>query len=102
MDPQISQPDFINNLIQCAQNLGIESGTEAHYQEHAEYYWKNKMQFISVINKKIPDDKLRIIFMTHIQKVGKENVNVNEIMNVIPEPQTKIVPTLRYTVHVAM
>ncbi len=97
----ISQSDFISLIFKKANalNLNVES---LHYETNAEYYYKNKGQFISVLNKGIPDDKLKIIFQTHIQKVDK-SVNVSqEKEDIVYEyvPLVKIVKTEKYSVFV--
>ncbi len=97
----ICQSDFISLIIEKATtlNLNVES---SHYETNAEYYYKNKGQFISVLNKGIPDDKLKIIFQTHIQKIEK-TVNVpQEKEDIIYEyvPIVKIVKTNKYSVYV--
>ncbi len=99
----ICQSDFISLIAQKATTLNLDV-TNIHYETNAEYYYKNKGQFISVLNKGIPDDKLKIIFQTHIQKVQKvQNVeNVEEKENMVYEyvPLVKIVKTKRYSVYV--
>ncbi len=97
----ICQSDFISLIAEKATtlNLNVES---SHYETNAEYYYKNKGQFISVLNKGIPDDKLKIIFQTHIQKIEK-TVNVpQEKEDIIYEyvPIVKIVKTNKYSVYV--
>jgi hypothetical protein len=96
MDASISQTDFIKVLSEHAANLSLSVDT-AHYETHSEYYWKNKMQFISVIQKKIPDDKLKIIFQTHIQKVDSQKV---EEPILLVYPPVKLIPTMRYSTYV--
>ncbi len=96
----ICQSDFISLIAEKATtlNLNVES---SHYETNAEYYYKNKGQFISVLNKGIPDDKLKIIFQTHIQKIEK-TVNVpQEKEDIIYEyvPIVKIVKTNKYSVY---
>ncbi len=104
----ISQSDFISLIAEKATilNMNVEN---MHYTTHSDYYWKNKGQFISVLNKGIPDDKLKIIFQTHIQKVSKVNEcysNKDEVKNEnscnteVIIPQTKIVKTEKYSVFV--
>ncbi len=97
----ISQSDFISLIVEKANalNLNVES---SHYETNAEYYYKNKGQFISVLNKGIPDDKHKITFQTHIQKVDKI-VNVSqEKEDIVYEyvPLVKIVKTEKYSVFV--
>ncbi len=80
IDINIPQNEFISTLISYSHNLQLNI-EESHYESNSEYYWKNKNQFISVINKGIPDDKLKIIFQTHIQKLTKNNNNNNQNNN---------------------
>ncbi len=91
----ISQSDFISLITEKANTLNLDVDN-SHYETNSEYYWKNKGQFISVLNKGIPDDKLKIIFQTHIQKLGK-----NEKEEVIYEyvPLVKIRKTKKYSVY---
>ena len=100
MDASISQPDFIQVLAEYAAKLSL-SVDAAHYETHAEYYWKNKMQFISVIQKKIPDDKLKIIFQTHIQKVDKCDIHKKDMEEptLLIYPPVKVIPTMRYSTY---
>ncbi len=96
----ICQSDFISLIIEKASTLNLNVDT-IHYESNSEYYWKNKGQFISVLNKGIPDDKLKIIFQTHIQKIEK-TVNVSqEKEDIIYEyvPIVKIVKTNKYSVY---
>jgi hypothetical protein len=97
----ICQSDFISLISEKAVflNMNVE---ESHYESNSDYYWKNKGQFISVLNKGITDDKLKIIFQTHIQKVSKV-VDIpkqleEEIVEIIP--QVKLQKTQRYYVFV--
>lgn len=95
----ICQNDFISLISEKAVslNLNIE---ESHYESNSNYYWKNKGQFISVLNKEIQDDKLKIIFQTHIQKVYKPKETPEEY-NITYEiiPQVKLVKTEKYYVY---
>lgn len=93
----ISQSDFISLISEKAVtlNLNVE---ESHYESNSDYYWKNKGQFISVLNKGIHDDKLKIIFQTHIQKVSKVVDIPEEVVELVP--QVKIQKTKRYSVFV--
>ena len=102
----ICQSDFISLIIEKATtlNLNVES---SHYETNAEYYYKNKGQFISVLNKGIPDDKLKIIFQTHIQKIEKgstlsQKVEEKEEAEYVYVPLVKIIKTQKYSVFVTI
>ncbi len=71
---------------------------ENHYDENKDYYWNNKGQLKTVIDKKIPDDKLKIIFQTHIQKLTK---SANEVVveKKIEYPPVKLVKTEKFYVY---
>lgn len=102
----ISQSDFISLITEKANTLNLDVDN-SHYETNSEYYWKNKGQFISVLNKGIPDDKLKIIFQTHIQKIEKNVSGANKVEEkeeVIYEyiPLVKIVKTKRYSVFVTI
>ncbi len=88
--------EYIQLLQETASrlNLNIEN---THYEENKDYYWNNKGQLKTVIDKKIPDDKLKIIFQTHIQKLEKQ-VNVPEEPK-IEYPPVKIMTTNKYSVY---
>ena len=96
----ISQSDFISLICEKALSLNLNVDN-VHYESNNDYYWKNKGQFISVLNKGLPDDKLKIIFQTHIQKVSKvdtpKQVDEEEVTEL--SPQVKIVKTKRYFVY---
>ncbi len=103
---EIIQSDFISLLAQKATTLHLNVNS-THYEENSDYYYKNKGQFISVLNKGIPDDKLKIIFQTHIQKIEKNVSGANKVEEkeeVIYEyiPLVKIVKTKRYSVFVTI
>jgi hypothetical protein len=118
IDQNINQNEFILTLVSYTHNLQLEF-EDSHYQSNAEYYWKNKNQFISIINKGIPDDKLKIIFQTHFQKVTKnsnnemnnKNIEMNNKNNNLFEeekiqvqvqicyPPVKIVKTNKFSVY---
>ncbi len=93
MEQNISQSDFILHIAKIANDLDIKF-PENHYENNVEYYWKNKNQFISVINKKLANDKLKVIWETHINKL-KEVENVNEEVVV----KRKIVKTSKFSVY---
>ena len=95
----ISQSEFISLIGEKALTLNLNVDN-SHYETHSDYYWKNKGQFISVLNKGIPDDKLKIIFQTHIQKVDKVSVEQQSDVTYEYVPQTKLVQTKRYSVFV--
>ncbi len=99
IDQNITQTDLMHTLAEYASNLGIQGADISHYESHSEYYWKNKMQFISVINKGIPEDKLKIIFQTHLHKLSGAN-NSQEDSTTLTFPPMKIIPTLKYSVYV--
>ncbi len=92
--------EYIQLLQETASrlNLNIEN---THYEENKDYYWNNKGQLKTVIDKKIPDDKLKIIFQTHIQKLNKNQDNNNEVQNerIIEYPPVKIINTNKYSVY---
>jgi hypothetical protein len=108
IDQNIPQNEFISTLISYSHNLQLNV-EEVHYESNSEYYWKNKNQFISVINKGIPDDKLKIIFQTHIQKLTKNNNNHQNNNNINSEkdqehiqicyPPVHIVKTEKFSVY---
>lgn len=95
---EIIQSEFISLICEKAitLNLNVEA---SHYETYSDYYWKNKGQFISVLNKGIPDDKLKIIFQTHIQKVGKVNTEEKEEEVYELIPQVKIVKSKKYSIY---
>lgn len=101
----INQIDFISLISEKAVllNLNVE---DLHYERYSDYYWKNKGQFISVLNKGIQDDKLKIIFQTHIHKVSKVEEKVNKVEEKVSKeevneliPQVKIRKTKKYSVY---
>ncbi len=65
---ETNQEDFIATITEVAQRLGFTDAT--HYTANAEHYWKNKAQFISVLSKNLPDDRLKVIFQQHIQRIA--------------------------------
>ena len=65
--PETTQDEYIAIITEVGARLGFTDA--AHYSSNAEYYWKNKGQFISVINKQLPDDKLKVIFQQHYQRI---------------------------------
>ncbi len=92
----ISQSDFISLISEKAFSLNLNVDN-VHYETNSDYYWKNKGQFISVLNKGLPDDKLKVIFQTHIQKVSKVGDIQEEVVELIP--QVKIRKTEKYSVY---
>lgn len=95
IEQTISQEDFISTIANYASTLEIDVVNASHYQEHSDYYWKNKNQFISVINKGLSADKLKVIFQTHIQKLSHENEKCELVY-----PPMKIMNTKKYSVYV--
>ena len=95
IDQNITQTDLMQTLATYASKLNVQANLE-HYESNAEYYWKNKGQFISVINKGIPDDKLKIIFQTHILKISPTQTAVEDLVY----PPMKIIPTQKYSIYV--
>ncbi len=100
---EIIQSDFISLIAEKASTLNLNVDT-IHYESNSEYYWKNKGQFISVLNKGISDDKLKIIFQTHLQKIEK-NSNISQKVEEKEEityefiPLVKICKTKKYSVY---
>jgi hypothetical protein len=94
----ISQSDFISLILEKAVSLNLNVDN-SHYETNSEYYYKNKGQFISVLNKGLPDDKLKIIFQTHIQKVGKSEEKEEEKVIYEYVPLVKIIKTKKYSVY---
>ncbi len=88
--------EYIQLLQETASRLQLNVEL-SHYEDNKDYYWNNKGQLKTVIDKKIPDDKLKIIFQTHIQKLEKQ-VNVQEEVK-IEYPPVKIVNTIKYSVY---
>ncbi len=95
---EIIQSEFISLICEKAITLNLNVDG-SHYETYSDYYWKNKGQFISVLNKGIPDDKLKIIFQTHIQKVGKVNTEEKEEEVYELIPQVKIVKSKKYSIY---
>ena len=104
---EIIQSEFISLICEKATTLNLNVEV-SHYETNSDYYWKNKGQFISVLNKGISDDKLKIIFQTHIQKVEKANTNNTNNTNKEEEKeeelyeliaQVKIVKTKKYSIY---
>ncbi len=99
IDFSINQEDFIDLISKRAVSLEINVD-EDHYSQNSEYYWKNKGQFISVLNKGLGDDKLKVIFQTHIQKINNSNTNnVESCESVEYWNITKIITTPKYSVY---
>lgn len=100
----MEQNDFILQISQIAKDLNI-SFDDNHYENNSEYYWKNKNQFISVINKKLPNDKLKIIWETHINKlknvdnVSNQNQSQNQTQNDEIICIAKITKTKKFSVY---
>ncbi len=83
--------EYITKIWNVAERLSL-GVDRSHYEENGEYYWNQRGQFNTVIDKGIPDDKLIVIFKTHLQKTQKEVI--------IQYPPVKIMDTSRYFVWV--
>ena len=83
--------EYITKIAKVAERLSLEVDA-SHYEENAEYYWNQRSQINTVIDKGIPDDKLMVIFKTHLQKTQKETVK--------KYPPMKVMATSRFSVWV--
>lgn len=83
--------EYIAKIAKVAERLSLDVNA-SHYEENAEYYWNQRGQLNTVIDKGIPDDKLLVIFKTHLQKTQKETVK--------QYPPMKLMDTSRFTVWV--
>ncbi len=109
---ETTQEEYLQILTEVASRLGL--GDAGHYTTNADHYWKNKGQFISVINKQLPDDKLKVIFQSHIQRIanpvqGKEQKDASDLYGgdehypyrnekrIVYENMVKLVPTTRFS-----
>ena len=70
--------------------LGFEREMD-YFRENEEYFWNQRGQLNNVIDRKLPDDKLKIIFQTHVQKLEK-----SDILEFAP---MKIVKTEKFSVY---
>ncbi len=112
---ETTQEEYLQILTEVASRLGL--GNAEHYTTNAEHYWKNKGQFVSVINKQLPDDKLKVIFQSHIQRIanpppGKEQKDSSDLYGgdeyypyrnekrIVYENMVKLVPTTRFSTFV--
>jgi hypothetical protein len=83
--------EYITKIAKVAERLSLDVDA-SHYEENAEYYWNQRSQINTVIDKGIPDDKLMVIFKTHLQKTQKETVK--------QYPPMKVMATSRFSVWV--
>ena len=83
--------EYIAKIAKVAERLNLDVD-QSHYEENSEYYWNQRGQLNTVIDKGIPDDKLVVIFKTHLQKTQKEIVN--------EYPPMKLMATSKYSVWV--
>ncbi len=87
--------EYITKISNVAERLSL-GVDRSHYEENAEYYWNQKGQLNTVIDKGLPDDKLVVIFKTHLQKTEKKV----EKESVLEYPPVKLQNTSRYSVWV--
>ena len=87
--------EYIEKIAKVAERLSLDVDV-SHYEENAEYYWNQRGQLNTVIDKRIPDDKLVVIFKTHLQKTQKET----QKETVKEYPPMKLIDTSRYSVWV--
>ena len=117
--PETTQNEYIAIITEVGARLGFTDAT--HYSSNAEYYWKNKGQFISVINKQLPDDKLKVIFQQHYQRItnpppqkegkdqvdsvdlygGDEHYHYRNEKRIVYENMVKLVKTQNFVVYSA-
>ncbi len=84
------QQKYIELLKTTSSRVGIEVD-EDHFDTNMEYYWNQRGQLQTVIQKNIGDEKLKMIFQNHIQKLSKENV--------LEFAPMKIVKTQKFSVY---
>ncbi len=86
--------EYIELLERTAERVGIEV-PEDHYKENSEYYKTQQGQLKNVIEKNLPEEKLKIIFQNLINKLSGENKEESTIQY----PPVKIVNTQKYSVY---
>lgn len=67
------QQKYITLLKETSSRIGLGVDDD-HFESHMEYYWNQRGQLQTVIQKNIGDEKLKMIFQNHVQKLSKENV----------------------------
>jgi hypothetical protein len=82
--------NYIEKIQKEFGRLGFEKEID-FFRENEEYFWNQRGQLNNVIDRKLPDDKLKIIFQTHMQKVEK-----TELLEFAP---MKIVNTGKFSVY---
>jgi hypothetical protein len=86
--------EYIETLKNASERLQL--GVEAsHYDENKDYYWNQKGQLQTVLTKNLPDDKLKMIFQNHINKLSKEKEPV-----LLQYPPVKVIPTPKFSTYV--
>lgn len=86
--------EYIETLKNASTRLQL--GVEGfHFDENKDYYWNQKGQFQTVLTKNLPDDKLKMIFQNHIQKLSKEREPV-----LLQYPPVKVIPTPKFSTYV--
>lgn len=92
-----TEEEYLTLIKETASRLSLSVSNE-HFDENKEYYWNNRGQLKTVIEKKIPDDKLKIIFMVHINKLGLCSDALEEEQT-LKYPPVRIIPTKLYSVY---
>ena len=86
---------YIEMLYEVGSRLGFPYKID-FYRENEDYLVKNQGQFKSIIEKKLPDDKLRVIFQSHFNKLMN---NMNNIDTKVEFQPVKVVSTAKFAVY---
>jgi len=84
--------EYIEKIKRVVERLSLDISLD-HYDTNKEYYWENRNQLNNVIDKCLPDDKLKIIFNGHIMRLEPKEV-------LLEYPPVKLVPTSKFYTYV--
>ncbi len=96
-----TEEEYLELIKTTSKRLQLDVSDE-HFDTNKSYYWNNKGQLKTVIEKGLPDDKLKVIFQGHINKLSKGNQvkqEDNKNDEILVYPPVKIMKTPKYSVY---